>query len=42
LLLGQLPGLVLWLLGGGLAGSAVYGKWSPLSAGVLDSGDVPA
>jgi uncharacterized protein (DUF1501 family) len=34
-------GSVMWLLGGGLAGSAVHGKWSPLSAGVLDSGDVP-
>jgi uncharacterized protein (DUF1501 family) len=34
-------GSVMWLLGGGFTGSAVHGKWSPLSAGVLDSGDVP-
>jgi hypothetical protein len=32
---------VMWLLGGGFAGSTVHGKWSPLSASVLDSGDVP-
>jgi uncharacterized protein (DUF1501 family) len=35
-------GSLMWLLGGGLAGSGVYGKWSQLSAGVLDQGDVPA
>jgi len=34
-------GSVMWLLGGGFAGSTVHGKWSPLSASVLDSGDVP-
>ena len=34
-------GSLMWLLGGGLAGSGVYGKWSELSAGVLDQGDVP-
>ena len=34
-------GSVLWLLGGGLSGASVYGKWSQLSAGVLDQGDVP-
>jgi len=34
-------GSLMWLLGGGLAGSAVYGKWTELSAGVLDAGDVP-
>jgi uncharacterized protein (DUF1501 family) len=35
-------GSVLWLLGGGLAGSSVYGKWNQLSASTLDAGDVPA
>lgn len=34
-------GSVMWLLGGGITGGAVHGKWSQLSAGVLDSGDVP-
>jgi uncharacterized protein (DUF1501 family) len=34
-------GSVLWLLGGGLQGSGVYGKWTPLAADTLDSGDVP-
>jgi uncharacterized protein (DUF1501 family) len=34
-------GSLLWLLGGGLSRAAVFGKWSPLSAAVLDSGDVP-
>ena len=34
-------GSLTWLLGGGLAGSGVYGKWTELSAGVLDQGDVP-
>lgn len=35
-------GSLMWLLGGGLAGSSVYGRWTPLSANALDSGDVPA
>jgi uncharacterized protein (DUF1501 family) len=35
-------GSVMWLLGGGLAGSQVYGKWTELSATTLDEGDVPA
>ena len=35
-------GSVMWLLGGGLAGASVYGKWTPLTDDVLDSGDVPA
>ena len=35
-------GSLMWLLGGGLAGATVHGKWSPLSAATLDSGDVPA
>jgi uncharacterized protein (DUF1501 family) len=34
-------GGLMWLLGGGLAGSGVYGKWSPLTALTLDNGDVP-
>jgi uncharacterized protein (DUF1501 family) len=34
-------GGVMWLLGGGLAGSGVYGKWSQLSAAALVNGDVP-
>jgi uncharacterized protein (DUF1501 family) len=34
-------GSLIWLLGGGLAGSAVYGKWAPLSATTLEDGDVP-
>ncbi|SHH54375.1 Uncharacterized conserved protein, DUF1501 family [Jatrophihabitans endophyticus] len=34
-------GSLMWLLGGGLAGSGVYGKWTPLAANTLDSGDVP-
>jgi uncharacterized protein (DUF1501 family) len=34
-------GGLMWLLGGGLTASAVYGKWAPLSATTLDSGDVP-
>jgi uncharacterized protein (DUF1501 family) len=33
-------GSLMWLLGGGLAGASVRGKWSPLSASALDSGDV--
>jgi uncharacterized protein (DUF1501 family) len=35
-------GSLMWLLGGGLAGASVYGKWTPLAADTLDSGDVPA
>jgi uncharacterized protein (DUF1501 family) len=34
-------GSVMWLLGGGLAGSDVFGKWSQLSAATLADGDVP-
>ena len=34
-------GSVMWLLGGGLAGSNVYGKWNQLSATTLDQGNVP-
>ena len=34
-------GSVMWLLGGGLAGSGVFGKWHQLSASTLDDGDVP-
>jgi uncharacterized protein (DUF1501 family) len=34
-------GSVMWLLGGGLARSDVFGKWNQLSATSLDSGDVP-
>jgi uncharacterized protein (DUF1501 family) len=34
-------GGLMWLLGGGLAGSGVYGKWAPLSSAVLSDGDVP-
>ena len=34
-------GSVMWLLGGGLAASGVYGKWTPLSANSVDGGDVP-
>jgi uncharacterized protein (DUF1501 family) len=34
-------GSVMWLLGGGLAQRGVRGRWSPLSASVLDQGDVP-
>ena len=34
-------GSVMWLLGGGLTGSGVYGKWTPLSANSVDGGDVP-
>lgn len=35
-------GSVMWLLGGGLAGASVHGKWTPLNAAALDEGDVPA
>jgi uncharacterized protein (DUF1501 family) len=34
-------GSVMWLLGGGLAGSGVYGKWNALSPATLADGDVP-
>ncbi|WP_375480867.1 DUF1501 domain-containing protein [uncultured Jatrophihabitans sp.] len=34
-------GSVMWLLGGGLAKSSVFGKWNKLSATTVDSGDVP-
>ena len=34
-------GSLMWLLGGGLARSGVFGKWSGLSAHTLDDGDVP-
>jgi uncharacterized protein (DUF1501 family) len=34
-------GSVMWLLGGGLARSGVFGQWSKLSDAVLDHGDVP-
>jgi uncharacterized protein (DUF1501 family) len=35
-------GSLIWLLGGGLSGSGVFGKWSELSDATLDDGDVPA
>ncbi|CAN5549936.1 DUF1501 domain-containing protein [soil metagenome] len=34
-------GSVMWLLGGGIVGGQVHGKWSALSDAVLDAGDVP-
>ncbi|HVU93024.1 MAG TPA: DUF1501 domain-containing protein [Jatrophihabitans sp.] len=34
-------GSVLWLLGGGLAGSGVYGKWQQLTAASVADEDVP-
>lgn len=34
-------GSLAWLLGGGLAGGQVHGKWNQLSDQALDSGDVP-
>jgi uncharacterized protein (DUF1501 family) len=34
-------GSVVWLLGGGLQGGKVHGRWTPLAANTLDSGDVP-
>jgi uncharacterized protein (DUF1501 family) len=34
-------GSVMWLLGGGLARSDVFGKWAALSDAALDAGDVP-
>ncbi|MDT4933188.1 MAG: hypothetical protein QOK11_1080 [Pseudonocardiales bacterium] len=34
-------GSLMWLLGGGIAGGAVHGNWSPLSSATLADGDVP-
>jgi uncharacterized protein (DUF1501 family) len=34
-------GSVMWLLGGGLKSSGVFGKWDKLSDATLDDGDVP-
>ena len=34
-------GSVMWLLGGGLSGSSVFGKWNKLTPASLDGGDVP-
>jgi uncharacterized protein (DUF1501 family) len=34
-------GSVVWLLGGGIVGKRVHGKWTKLSAATLDGGDVP-
>ncbi len=34
-------GSVMWLLGGGLKSSGVFGKWDKLSGATLDNGDVP-
>ncbi|MDQ2835831.1 MAG: DUF1501 domain-containing protein [Actinomycetota bacterium] len=34
-------GSLAWLLGGGLVGGTVHGKWSQLTANTLDGGDVP-
>ena len=34
-------GSVVWLLGGGLAGGQVHGKWVELTEASLDDGDVP-
>jgi uncharacterized protein (DUF1501 family) len=34
-------GSVMWLLGGGLARSDVFGRWKALTASALDDGDVP-
>ena len=34
-------GSVMWLLGGGLKSSGVYGAWNGVAPGVLDQGDVP-
>ena len=34
-------GSVMWLLGGGLAKSSVFGKWNKLTPAALDAGDVP-
>jgi uncharacterized protein (DUF1501 family) len=34
-------GSLIWLLGGGIVGGQVHGKWTPLSAATLADGDVP-
>jgi uncharacterized protein (DUF1501 family) len=34
-------GGLIWLLGGGIVGGQVHGKWAPLSATTLVDGDVP-
>jgi uncharacterized protein (DUF1501 family) len=34
-------GSVMWLLGGGLRASGVYGRWNGLAPAALDNGDVP-
>lgn len=34
-------GSVMWLLGGGVAGKQIHGRWSALSDATLDQGDVP-
>lgn len=34
-------GSLMWLLGGGLARSGVFGKWTKLTSTTLDDGDVP-
>jgi uncharacterized protein (DUF1501 family) len=34
-------GSLMWLLGGGIAGGHVHGRWTPLNGSVLDQGDVP-
>lgn len=34
-------GSLMWLMGGGLTGSGVFGKWRQLNASTLDQGDVP-
>ncbi|MDT4931875.1 MAG: hypothetical protein QOF92_4742 [Pseudonocardiales bacterium] len=34
-------GSLIWLLGGGLTRSDVFGKWTQLTAATLDDGDVP-
>jgi uncharacterized protein (DUF1501 family) len=34
-------GSLMWLLGGGLSGSGVFGKWTALSDATVDQGDVP-
>lgn len=34
-------GSVMWLLGGGLTGSGVFGNWTQLTADSTDQGDVP-
>lgn len=34
-------GSVMWLMGGGIVGTTVHGKWNQLSSTTLDQGDVP-